>query len=79
LSYGRGLLIAVDQFFNAVFGGHPDETISSRWGRTKDTNKVAKIGCKVLDKIDHQHCDGSIEFTPDGQPDPHHLSGETRK
>lgn len=30
LSYGRSLLIAVDQLLNAVFKGYPDETISSR-------------------------------------------------
>jgi hypothetical protein len=28
--YIWNILIAIDQFFNAVFGGDPDETISSR-------------------------------------------------
>ena len=33
MSYGRRLLIAMDQFWNTVALGDPDETISSRIGR----------------------------------------------
>lgn len=76
MSYFRNLLISIDQFFNAVFGGAADETISSRWGRTQDTSKIADLGCKVLDVVDDNHCADSVEFTPDGKPDPHHLDPE---
>ena len=31
--YVWNILIAIDQFFNALFGGDPDETISSRAGK----------------------------------------------
>lgn len=30
MGYGKGLLIAIDQLINALFGGWPDETMSSR-------------------------------------------------
>lgn len=56
--------------------GKADETISSRMGRglkSGKPNKVEEIGCKVLDVVDKDHCVDSIEFTPDGSPDPHHL------
>jgi hypothetical protein len=33
--YLIGILIGVDQLFNALFAGNPDETISSRLGRKK--------------------------------------------
>jgi hypothetical protein len=33
--YGYGLAASVDQHVNAVWGGHRDETISSRVGRAK--------------------------------------------
>lgn len=38
--YIWNLLIAIDQFFNALFAGDPDETLSSRMG------KRARLGCK---------------------------------
>ena len=30
LSYGKSILIAIDQLINALLGGWPDETLSSR-------------------------------------------------
>ena len=63
--YFWNILIAIDQFFNTVFGGDPDETISSRLGKViarKSKNSWwAKIICKMLDKIDPGHCEKSIE------------------
>jgi hypothetical protein len=59
--YIVAILIGIDQLFNAIFGGDPDETISSRWGRTKDNSKIADAGCEVLDVIDPNHCSDSIE------------------
>lgn len=71
--YVMRVLITIDQSTNTLFGGEPDETISSRWGREQGTTKIAKIGCWVLDKIQKDHCKKSVEFLPDGEPDPHHL------
>lgn len=59
--YILAILIGIDQLFNSFFGGDPDETISSRWGRTKDNSEVAKIGCEVLDVVDSNHCEDAIE------------------
>lgn len=38
--YIWNLLIAIDQLFNALLFGDPDETLSSRMG------KRARLGCK---------------------------------
>lgn len=40
--YPVAVLIGIDQLANAVFGGNPDETISSRIGRKKQ-----KFGGKI--------------------------------
>lgn len=64
--YFKNLLISIDQFFNTLFGGSPDETISSRVFRYKDSNVVARVTCKVLDTIDPNHCEDSLE------PEDHH-------
>lgn len=71
--FGR-LLIGIDQFLNIVFGGFEDETISSRLGREKQYGDLAgKVGCAILDALDPNHCSSSIEETPEGETDPHHL------
>jgi len=63
-------LIAVDQLVNTIFGGDPDETISSRMGKWgihyKDDHnnwrhKFAKGLCWLLNLIDKDHCNKSIE------------------
>lgn len=72
-SYFRRVLIGIDQFFNTLFNGQADETLSSRMGRLKEVNKVAKIGCWTLDLIDKDHCVNSIEYDLNGNPTPHHL------
>lgn len=59
--YFRNILISIDQFINTIFRGDPDETISSRWGKDKDKTLIAKVGCNVLDVIDKDHCEKSIE------------------
>lgn len=57
-----------DQLANAAFGGNEDELISSRAGKArKRGEKWACVLCKLLDKIDTNHCEKSIE--PDeGKP-----------
>lgn len=71
--YFINLLIGVDQFFNTLFGGAPDETISSRWGRNRKKSTVADIGCKVLNTIDEGHCEDAIELDEEGKPKAKHL------
>ena len=58
--YIWNVLIAIDQLANAIFGGDPQETISSRAGKRKEEQKWAEILCWLLDKIDPKHCHKSI-------------------
>lgn len=58
------VLIAVDQLGNAVTGGDPDETISSRLGkrvRSGEAGWFARFTCWSLGWIDRGHCRASIE------------------
>ena len=61
--YIINLLISIDQLFNTILGGNPDETISSRMGRhlLKKNCKLCKIICKLLNLIDKNHCIDAIE------------------
>ena len=55
----RALKIAIgfDQLANVALNGSEDETISSRADRAKSENKKwGCILCKILDKIDANHC-----------------------
>lgn len=62
--YAWNLLIALDQIFNSLLAGDPDETLSSRMG------KYAKRGrgwipcqlCKMLSLFDENHCEKNIEL-----------------
>jgi hypothetical protein len=64
-TYCWNILIAIDQFFNAVLGGDPDETISSRMGRWRSMGgwraKIATSICLVLHVFDRGHCYDAIE------------------
>jgi hypothetical protein len=56
------MLVAVDQFFNTLLGGDPDETISSRAGKAKAKgHRWGCILCALLDKLQKNHCDMNIE------------------
>lgn len=56
------MLIAIDQFSNAVMGGDPDETISSRAAKAAQRGKRwGCVLCRWLDRIDRGHCNKSIE------------------
>jgi len=63
------VLIGIDQFGNALFGGDPDETISSRLGKKKKknggaipwTSPIMKIIDWGLEKIDPNHSIDAIE------------------
>lgn len=59
--YLINILISVDQFFNTLFGGDPDETISSRAGKRDGRRIVPTFICWLLEKVDPGHCKDSIE------------------
>ena len=55
------LAVSHDQLANTAFGGDEDETISSRAGKANRKGKRwACVLCKLLDKIDPNHCEKSI-------------------
>jgi len=65
--YIINLLLAVDQILNTLLLGHPDETISSRLGRSIENEryewvKRLRIGVDyVFDKLgDPEHCKNSV-------------------
>lgn len=53
-AYVWNLLIGIDQFFNSVLGGMPDETISSRCGRGQQYWYWRWLGA-ILNKIQPRH------------------------
>ena len=58
------ILISFDRFANALFGGDPEETISSRAGKALNEDKIwGKVLCPVLDWLDPEHCISSINDT----------------
>lgn len=60
--YLLNLLIALDQLVNALAGGDPDETISSRVGKREDGSE--RFWAAVIDRIffwDRDHTRRSIE------------------
>jgi len=60
--YLWNILIALDQFANAILGGDPDETISSRADKAQQEGKRwGCILCKLLDLIQKGHCRSSLE------------------
>lgn len=86
-TYVWRILISIDQSVNTLFGGEPDETISSRWGRMirdarhkkKKAPWYARFGCALLNRLDKDHCAASIEYDDDGNPRPHHLVALLKK
>jgi len=62
--YLWNLLISIDQLFNTILGGCPDETMSSRMGKhlVKKDSWLSCFICKLLNKIDKNHCIDAIEY-----------------
>ena len=62
------IAVAHDQLANAAFGGHEDETLSSRAGKAaREGKRWACIFCRLLHRLDPNHCEKAIE--PDrGKP-----------
>jgi hypothetical protein len=60
--WAANILLAIDQMANAVIRGDPDETISSRAGKSaRQGKRWACILCRLLDRIDPDHCEKAIE------------------
>jgi len=66
MSFGRwafGVAVALDQLANAILGGNPDETISSRAYKASLKGKAwGCVLCRLLDWIDPGHCERSVEW-----------------
>lgn len=50
MRYGKHLLVAVDQFANALLGGWPDETLSSRAWRRHAAGR-GSWPCRIIDRL----------------------------
>ena len=59
--YLLNILVAIDQFLNALTGGDPDETWSSRFGKYEGKFWLYRLICRFLDLFDPHHCEKSIE------------------
>jgi hypothetical protein len=61
--YFWNILVSIDQFFNTISGGDPDETISSRMGKhlAKHDCPFCNFMCKLLNLFQKDHCIKSIE------------------
>lgn len=56
------VLVAADVFWNVVFNGYPDETISARAATARrDGKRWGCILCKWLESFDPGHCDNAIQ------------------
>lgn len=56
------ILIGLDQLGNTLFGGAPDETISSRAGRAMHAGHRAGAWlCRALNRLDPGHCDKAVQ------------------
>ena len=55
------VLIALDQRANALTGGDPDETISSRVGKCVRVGRLRWLGALLDEIFGPRHCENSIE------------------
>jgi hypothetical protein len=62
--YIWNILVSIDQLFNTILGGFPDETMSSRMGKhvAKKDCPFCKLVCKFLNLFETNHCIKSIEY-----------------
>lgn len=71
MPYWKSVFIALDQLLNALCGGWPDETISSRAWRWH-VSGVRSWPCRVIDAVawvfrDYDHCRESFESERQGR------------
>lgn len=63
MTYVLRVLIGVDQLLNAILGGLPDETISSRAAKAARKGRAwGCVLCRVLDIFHRDHCERVIEL-----------------
>lgn len=80
MSYGKAVLVALDQLVNALCGGWPDETISSRaWrlelaGVRSWPRRVIDLAARLFG--DRDHCRESYESERLGRQLPPELRRE---
>ncbi|PWC81246.1 hypothetical protein [Azospirillum sp. TSH64] len=77
--YLLGVLVALDQLANAILGGDPDETISSRLGKARRGDfgpSLARLTAPIRWAVDAvfrvvfrqaRHCESSIEEDEGGR------------
>ena len=77
--YLLNILLALDFVGNALTGGDPEETISSRIGKKMAKEKncyICAALCWLLDKMDRRHCKDAINiYEGHGSEDDDSLSG----
>lgn len=75
MSYGKGVLIALDQLVNALLGGWPDETLSSRaWRWDRDgKRKWPRVLADTLFFWEKGHCEESYRSEREGRQLPPEL------
>lgn len=59
--YFWNILISIDQFCNVLFGGDPDETMSSRLGKNRNANWFTRMLSGFLDLFQWNHVEKSVE------------------
>lgn len=59
--YFHNLLVAIDQLFNVLLAGYPDETLSSRSWRCRNKKKFWKCMVCIINFImfDKHHCENA--------------------
>lgn len=70
--YLLNLLIGIDQFFNSILGGAPDETISSRCARGQKRWYWRLLG-GLLNTIQAGHCAVALESEKERLHEPAEL------
>jgi len=77
--YLANVFLGLDFLGNALAGGDPEETISSRIGKKMAKEKKCYLCtwlCWVLDKIDPRHCRDAINiYEGHGSDDDDSMSG----
>lgn len=59
--YLWNILVSIDQLFNTLFGGSPDETLSSRVGRNYRGTFIEKSINFAFSWYEDDHCQNNIE------------------
>ena len=75
MTYGKSVLIAADQFVNALLAGWPDETLSSRAWRWEQ-NGVRSWPRRLIDRLffwEQDHCQQSYISEREGRQLPPEL------